>query len=169
GQLMANWVNHGANAALVVTIASCAGALIVYRAPRSLRTLERVEAALVLTACACFGAMAIFPFEEDVPREAGARAIMAVLMTLTFRAVIVPSSARRTLLLGALAVPVPLALATSIYARENAGAALIGAHAVWTASWFVAAVFVSTLTSRVIYGLRKEVREAQQLGQYTLE
>jgi serine/threonine-protein kinase len=41
-------------------------------------------------------------------------------------------------------------------------------HAVWTALACLGAVAISTVASRSIFGLRQQVREASQLGQYTL-
>ena len=95
----------------------------------------------------------------------------------------VPSSARRTLLTGLLffgpfLVSVyflhlrghePLHYSAASDPRLRLPAATIAAR--WTvvgALWYTAALIISTATSKVIYGLRQEVRDARRLGQYTL-
>ena len=89
---------------------------------------------------------------------------MAVL-----RAVLVPAAAAHTARVSLLAaVPVTLVVLT------NAPAPLPGGYPatvdrVWSLLWILSAGVVSTLASYVIYGLREEVRQAQRLGQYTLE
>jgi serine/threonine-protein kinase len=118
----------------------------------------------------------------------GARPDYILLLALTFvmlaRAVWVPSSARRSLFLG-LAVGVELVvtmyfafhderavavwLASDPQARDPTPERLAQAIATNTAAWWVLTVFLSTGTSRVIYGLRREVRNAKHLGQYQLE
>ena len=44
-----------------------------------------------------------------------------------------------------------------------------GRLAVWKVMWLLAAITIATAGSAVTYGLRREVRHARQLGQYTLE
>jgi eukaryotic-like serine/threonine-protein kinase len=94
---------------------------------------------------------------------------MIVLLAMTYvfmaRAVYVPSSARRTLLLS-LTVGVPLVVGTYLAYRGAKDAPMIvESLAVW---WSLTTV-LTTATTSVIYGLRREVREARKLGQYTLE
>src|SRR4029450_10478803 len=95
------------------------------------------------------------------------RTLLIVTFGLVFRAIIVPSTARRTLFLGLVASVFPIATTTVWYAGE--GASMAGpVEAVWTTLWCVGAVVISTLASRSIFGLRQQVRAAWQLGQYTL-
>jgi hypothetical protein len=112
---------------------------------------------------------------------------LIVLLALTFllvsRAVLVPSTPRRTTILGVV-IGLPLLLTTyQIYthldpvralAIEPAVAKLtphqLGLNmVVWTGMWWALSVFVCRLAAKVIFGLRTEVRDIRRLGQYTLE
>ena len=86
--------------------------------------------------------------------------LLAVNLALYTRAIFVPSSARRTL-----AVSVIAALPLAAYSLSHETVRL----SVWKVMWLLAAITVATAGSAVIYGLRREVRHARQLGQYTLE
>jgi hypothetical protein len=86
--------------------------------------------------------------------------LLAVNLVLYTRAIFIPSSARRTL-----AVSVVTALPLAVYSVANETVRL----SVWKVMWLLAAITVATAGSAVIYGLRREVRHARQLGQYTLE
>jgi eukaryotic-like serine/threonine-protein kinase len=114
-----------------------------------------------------------------------ARPDMIVLLALTYglmaRSVYVPSSARRTLWLS-LTIGIPFVVGTYVVFR-NADEAFLRAAALTTqtapqiarqlatttAVWWTMTTALATATSAVIYGLRRDVREARQLGQYTLE
>jgi eukaryotic-like serine/threonine-protein kinase len=86
------------------------------------------------------------------------------------RVPIVPSSGRRTLALSAAAF-VPILMAVGVIGLSTPDyhgtpGPLLFVSAVCFA---VLAVLLAALGSWVIYGLRKQVRDAQRLGQYTLE
>jgi eukaryotic-like serine/threonine-protein kinase len=117
-----------------------------------------------------------------IPLLARPEMIMLLALGLGFsaRSVYVPSTGRRTLMLGVLMV-VPIVLTTyeaylSIdpaviaLAGESATPAMVaGSRALESAVWWSLAVTVATSASIVIYGLRREVRDAKQVGQYRLE
>jgi serine/threonine-protein kinase len=95
----------------------------------------------------------------------------APLATLAFvfaalgRAIVVPSSPRRTLVATAVgALPTALGAWSLL---EAVGSLRVPQTAI-TILWHAGAVVLSTVTSSVIYGLRREVNQARKLGQYTL-
>ena len=70
-----------------------------------------------------------------------------------------------------LAASVPLVLAAAVFGAA-AGPAPSGATAAFLIAgmlWALLAVATATVTSGIIYGLRRKVSEAHQLGQYTLQ
>jgi serine/threonine-protein kinase len=95
----------------------------------------------------------------------------AVLLVLTHvlvgRAVFVPSPPLRTLIIGLLAA-VPVAAGMWQDEAWAAGPAIV-AGAIHRATWVALSIATATVTSSVIYGLRRQVREARHLGQYTLQ
>jgi eukaryotic-like serine/threonine-protein kinase len=113
--------------------------------------------------------LVLFPYPGEERSEPLSRAHLAIMMTLVARAVIIPSSARRTLALSVLAVVPTVVVSILHYGSVGHGVVVTTVRTVWSSLWLAGAVVVATLTSRVIYGLRQEVREARQLGQYTLE
>ncbi len=81
------------------------------------------------------------------------------------RAIVVPSTARRTLIIGvpgALAIVLVAFLRTSPEQADLAGPVAVG-------SWSLTTVVLGALASHTIFGLRREVQQARVLGQYTLE
>lgn len=99
--------------------------------------------------------------------------LLAVVYTLMTRAIIVPSSAWTTLWITTAAV-LPGAFTGCYLLLERfedgpAGTAATTPIFAFYVAWYVVAVVVATVASRVIYGLQREVQQARRLGQYTLE
>jgi serine/threonine-protein kinase len=111
--------------------------------------------------------------------------VLALGVFLLVHAVHVPSSWRWTALIGgALAVPLfigawtimtpmdPRIVAASASAAgsvQTSAASIIGIGMASVVTWWIVIVTTASAASAVIYGLRREVREALRLGQYTLE
>ncbi len=84
---------------------------------------------------------------------------LCFVSTIPSRAIFVPSTALRTLAIsgaGAVLLTALAALSESVL------------HAVNVASWAGVGVIIATVASWIIFGLTERVREAHQLGQYTL-
>jgi serine/threonine-protein kinase len=121
----------------------------------------------------------------NIRPEVGADTITAFILALMLfaRSVFVPSSARRTAILGIL-IGVPLVAAMyahyltvdlGIWRRfgfDNTGVSkyrVAASQAVITVMWWTLTVGLASLASRVIHRLREEVSDIKSLGQYKLE
>ncbi|MCB9594031.1 MAG: protein kinase [Sandaracinaceae bacterium] len=103
--------------------------------------------------------------------------IIAATHVFVLRAALVPSSARRTLGLtiaggvvlgGTFALPIPWwAADRALWAALPAGSGF--GMATITAVWWAMTTIVCVVLSKVIHGLRREIRSARRLGQYQLE
>jgi len=97
-------------------------------------------------------------------------------MLLSIRAALIPSRPRRTIILTAM-FGVPMLLVNSFVVPTNSGGFAWRALDSGAFPWLPAnlaimwgfAIITSVVISRVIYGLRADVRHARQLGQYLLE
>jgi serine/threonine-protein kinase len=97
-------------------------------------------------------------------------------MFLAIRAALIPSSPRRTIIITALVGIPKILLSSLLIPAVGGGLAWRGAHSgafPWLPTtsimeWTIATI-TCTVISRVIYGLRAEVREARRFGQYVLE
>jgi serine/threonine-protein kinase len=107
-----------------------------------------------------------------IPGEAAGmsytRALLLVNFGLIVRAIIVPSSARRTLAYGIAASIVAAVAGKAWYFAQPAQDLPSALQMVWTGMWALGGGVIAALASHVIYDLRREVREARRLGQYTL-
>ncbi len=139
--------------------------------PNKLRSIETAGTFLVCVFFAFGGG-----FEVQVEQKfpfflAMINTLLGTTNVLIGRAIIVPSEAWRTFLIGTISlVPIlyanffivtnPLRVSSEMMLLMEAGLLLI---------WGMVAVVASTVASNVIFGLHREVKVARQLGQYTLE
>jgi eukaryotic-like serine/threonine-protein kinase len=103
--------------------------------------------------------------------EASISLQLSMTYVLMARAVLLPSSGRRTLLICAVALVPSGLLAT--WLRVDALGRAAGSRDWLLQGWVVfrnfgVTAFLATLASQVIYGLRKQVRESARVGQYVL-
>jgi eukaryotic-like serine/threonine-protein kinase len=123
---------------------------------------ERMLRALELVVMLALGTLAIIVPAGSIPEPElrGMVMLLQVILIVFNRSIFIPSSPQRTLALSAAtAMPVAVLSVTSESVRFS----------VWKLMWLLAAITVATAGSAVIYGLRRQVRHARQLGQYTLE
>lgn len=152
------------------------GALWLYcRHPRRpSRHIQWAEGAALLLSTGFYSAMAAY-----VPLLARPEFIVlsALHYSVMGRAVLVPSSPRRTAAITAL-VGIPVVAGAYLMYRNGALPAVAEPYrfdmhpatiAAGAAAWWGLTLALATLTSHVIYGLRREISKARQLGQYTLE
>ena len=152
--------------------------LICRRGDYSVNAIHAVENTGIFLAAVCYIAMGL-----DIRPEVGADTITAFILALMMfaRSVFVPSSARRTTILGVL-IGIPLVAAMywhylavdlSIWRSfgypADSSTRVAASQAVITVMWWTLTTGLAALASRVIHRLRKEVSDIQKLGQYTLE
>jgi hypothetical protein len=157
--------------------ASATGLLVwaLARHPRAIPApmLRRLDAAATLTIATAFALMGATIAGTAAalvsqPQVAMLTATLAVAFTVIWRAVAVPSTPGYTALLTSIAVT-PLVVAdVAVLGAGLSGPARI-ASPLFTAAWAVVTVVTSVVTSDVVFGLRREVRRVERLGQYTLE
>jgi serine/threonine-protein kinase len=116
---------------------------------------------------ACY---ALNPFGGDREIAAVFVMVLAAMTVIVLRAIVVPGTARRTFWLSAIAC-LPVLASTWIAAHRLAPAPPEAARAatLYVLLWCAMIVALATLASRIIYGLRQRVRDAAEIGQYTLE
>jgi serine/threonine-protein kinase len=140
----------------------------------SMRAMEAVDAVATVAICATLslmGAGYAYALKDRGmdPSQVLYIVVMAGGYVLIARAIALPSTPLRTAVVGGFAM-LPIVVA-DLRAVSSMGPlpGVPGMVPMDVASWAVAGVAMSIVSSRVIFGLRAEVSQSRRLGQYTLE
>ena len=144
--------------------------LVTSRMTLSLRTINVLDIVALIGSCTAWAL-----FIDDRYTESVFGAVVSVAMTTLAHAIIIPSKWGRTLRLSSLAVLPVLAimwiwLGGRWWARTTVFDVYApGLTAVNQSLLLIVVVVMATVTSRILYDLRRSIREANELGQYLLE
>jgi serine/threonine-protein kinase len=155
---------------ILFDLAACAVVLFVWLAARqrglSEGVLKVLDAAGTLATLWLYAAMAASMPPAWRPEMMFLLIVITILLT---RAALVPSPARRTAWISALAAaPAPF-LAYFIYVGRVPADVSRGQSVSYALLWSILTILLSTLASFVTFRLRNSVARARQLGQYTLK
>jgi serine/threonine-protein kinase len=139
---------------------------ILLRLPElSQRVLHALDSFIIIGSGVTFGTIACIAY--DLQASSYTCLIYQSFVVFT-RALLVPSSERRTAIVSALSF-VPIATGAAVLAWTHDVGLPGPAFFVGAVLYNIVAVLLAARGSRIIYGLRSQVREAMQLGQYFLE
>jgi serine/threonine-protein kinase len=154
-----------AMSAVGLTVMAFCWRVLLVRRQLSIRTLHRLDLVYSFGIGLTFGLAAYF--QNDL-KASGYLSVIYSTFTVFARALIVPSSARRTLVASILTyVPMTtsaLVLALTVHQDMPPVMFLVG-----FLLFSIAPILLATLGSQIIYGLRQKVSAAQRLGHYTLD
>ena len=142
--------------------------LVVSRTRPTLRSLGALD---VISFVAAGGFLSLMTIHEEGQIL---QTLLALTVTVMLRAILMPSRPGRTLLLSALVFAPTVVVCL---ARHHPTAFLPGFSPAYqklqmtlnTVLWSILGTTLATIASRVLYGLRRQVAEASELGQYLLE
>jgi eukaryotic-like serine/threonine-protein kinase len=145
--------------------------LVLLRRRLTFEQLHAMDALFTIGANVIVAICALLAFDR---RQSAYTSLIYTCWTVLVRALVVPSTARRTAVVTIFAL-LPMGIAGAIIAQLHDTSWGAGAKDVPTAGLLVGylqiatvAVLLSASGSRIIYGLRQKISAAQQLGQYTL-
>jgi eukaryotic-like serine/threonine-protein kinase len=156
----------------LVHVLATALAFVVWRLARgkvlSVTTIHVLDAVLTPTLCTCWALLGIGISPQE-PIEFSV--ILATSYTLIARSVVIPSTFIRTLAISTVSIAPTILffVARRMSFVAGAPAAQVRTFLLFAMLWCVVAVLTAALQSRLLYGLRRRIREAGRLGQYTLE
>jgi eukaryotic-like serine/threonine-protein kinase len=142
--------------------------LVASRRTTSLNALGALDAFSVVLGCGFLSLMTVDDQSQLM------QTLMAIGVTVMIRAILVPSRPHRTMLLTALAFVPTMVVCITRHHPTNLlpgfSTSFQKIHVVLnTVLWGVLGTTLATVTSRVTYGLRQQVAEVTELGQYILE
>lgn len=159
----ADWVLGGGFVLLAVM--ALLWRLVLARGAPDSRTLYRLDVLFATAIGLAFGASAATQYDL---RAAGYTSLIFSSFAVFGRALLVPSSERRTVVTSIATFAPVLAGGIILAIRHEAdlpGAALVGG----AATFCIIATLIAANGSAIIYGLRRDISKAMRLGQYTLE
>jgi eukaryotic-like serine/threonine-protein kinase len=143
--------------------------LLVRRGSRSINHLFVLDGFGTLIILVAY-ALTIHRSAAQIPARAPLLMMVITMLTMTWRAITVPSTPGHTVgVTGACAVPV-LALTYHVGLRQpTSGWMSPVLDTAFMGVWVVLCLAICGTASGIIYGLRVQVAQAQQLGQYVLD
>ena len=135
--------------------------------PLPRRVLSAVDAGIVLAGCPI---SVLYTTLHDPAQYYTYLPPLVVFIGSVGRAIFVPSTAVRTFAVS-LGIAAVVHVVTAVFAPalDLPRWFSVDEMRIWTFIFSFAAIVLATVASRVIYGLRQEIRKVRQLGQYTLE